>query len=509
MRRAGGVVPLDLVRTIRRSRTMALLAVARLRGRFAGRIVALAFATAAQTAISIIQMLLVTRILSADDFGIYGMLISGVALAGAMCDGGAGLIAPAHHAVVTPAERARLFASLAVFAATIGTVFGLILIGSWPWLRLLIKQNTITSISFVIIIIVAVLTPLRAVVQQTVTIFSVSGRGIAIAIQMLIQSICGFVVTLISLFALNAGVAALFLGTLAANIAALAVGLWMLGGSHGTEPPSRRWLALILRTAPTASVRGFADAGWSVAANAVLGHLRGLEAVGIFGQARLYNGFLLSFGNVVAHNATQLSLSEARKSDSDFGATRRIWAPVQVAIVVFGLVFAFAGKEIVALLTNGKLTAAAIYVPLFAAITLIQNSGKAVTAVIYANGLAPSAARFRTALVVLNLLALYPTVFAFGIGGVLGLLFAEAVAYRLFLRAFAARSRRSPWQDEIVVAGIIVLLVSSLYVNSFEPNLSVRLGILAVILAIIVALGRRVLTDVIATGRDLLYPRSV
>jgi O-antigen/teichoic acid export membrane protein len=468
----------------------------------------LAFAMVSQTAISIIQMLLVTRILSADDFGIYGVLISGVALAGALCDGGAGLIAPAHHAVVSPLERARLFTSLAVFAATIGTILGLLVVGSWPWLHLQIKQSQIASVSFTIIIVVALLTPLRAVVQQIVTIFSVSGRGIAIAVQLLIQNVCGFIVTIVSLFLFDAGVAALFFGTLAANLAALSVGLWMLGARHVIAPPSRRWLALIARTAPTAAVRGIADAGWNFGANTVLGQLRGLDAVGILGQARLYNGFLLSFGNVVAHNAWQLSLGEARRTDSDFNATRRVWAPVHLAIVAFGLLFIFAGKEIVALLTNDKLTPAAVYIPLFAAITLIQNSGKAATAVIYANGLAPSAARFRTALISISLLALYPTVLAFGIGGILGLLFADAIAYRLCLRVMAARGRHLPWQDDVVVAGVTVLLISSLYVNYFQPDLSVRLGVLSIFLAIIVALGRRIVADVIMTGRDLLYPSS-
>jgi O-antigen/teichoic acid export membrane protein len=237
--------------------------------------------------------------------------------------------------------------------------------------------------------------------------------------------------------------------------------------------------------------------------------MRGLSAVGIFGQARLYNSFLASISNTIGHNVWGISLAEARNSGSQFTVTRRVWAPIHVAIVVFGLVFAFVGREIVDLLTNGKLTLAAIYIPILAAVALIQNSGKAATAVVFAGGLAPAAARLRMAFVLLSLFALYPAVSAFGIGGVVGLLLIEAFAYRVSLRILAGAMGRLPWQDDIAVAGVITLIASSLYVDYFDPPLSLRIGILAVILMAIVGLGHRILADVMTAGRDLFNVRSV
>jgi O-antigen/teichoic acid export membrane protein len=489
--------------------TFAAANLLRIRGRFAGRVVVLGAATGIQAAISVVQILLVTRVLSAEDFGVYGMLMSGMALAGAMCTGGAGWIIPEHHALATPAERARLFTSAAAFAMAIGMFFGLLLIIFWPWHRLVFGDDKLEAMPFSVVVIVAMLVPLRPVVQQTTTVFSASGRGIAIAIQMLAQSMCGFLVTLVALFLFDTGVAALFLGTLAGSLAALSVGLWILGVDHIVSPPSRRWLGLIVRTAPTAAAKGLVDAAWNFGANVMLGQMRGLNSVGIFGQARLYSGFLLSFGNAITHNAWAVSLAEARDTGSQFTATRRMWAPVHVGIVVFGLVFAFVGREIVDLLTNGKLTPAAIYIPLFAAVTLIQNSGKAATAIVFAGGRAPAAARLRTVFVLLSLFALYPAVSAFGIGGVLGLLLIEASAYRVSLRILAGAIRRPPWQDDIVVAGVAALLAASFYVDYFDPPLSLRVGILAIVLMAIVGLGHRILGDVMTAGRDLFYPRSV
>jgi O-antigen/teichoic acid export membrane protein len=475
----------------------------RIRGQFAGRVIVLAVATAIQATLAVVQILLATRILSADDFGLYAMIISGVVLAGAMCEGGASMVFPVHHAEATPAERASLFTSVAGFATVIGTCLGLLLIISWPWRHLVLGQSELVSLPYGIVVIVALLTPLRAVVQQTVTVFSVSGRGIAIAIQMTVQSVCGIVVTLGSLFLFDAGVAALFLGTLAANLAGLVIGLWMLGVDHLTATPSRRWIGLIIRTAPTATARGLVDAAWNFCANTMLGQVRGLNAVGIFGQARLYNSFLLSFGNSIAHNAWVVSLAEARAGHSQFAATRRMWAPVHVAIVAFGLIFAFIGQEIVDLLSNGKLTPAAIYVPIFAAITLVQNSGKAATAVVFASGCAPAATRLRTVFVLLSLLALYPMISVFGVAGILGLLFAEALAYRISLQILAAATGRLPWQDDIVVTGVVALLAASFYVHHYEPSFSLRVGILAIILAAIASLGHRMLVDAMIAGLDL------
>jgi O-antigen/teichoic acid export membrane protein len=471
-------------------------------------VVVLAVATAIQAALAVVQILLATRILSAGDFGLYSMLISGVVLAGAMCEGGASLVLPAHHAQATPAQRASLFASMAAFAVVIGAILGLLLIILWPWRRLVLGHGELESLPFGIVVIVALLTPLRTVVQQTVTVFSVSGRGIAIAVQMMVQSFSGTLVTLGALFLFHAGVAALFIGTLAANLAALMTGLWMLGTDHVMTAPSRRWIGLLVRTAPTAIARGFVDAAWNFGANTMLGRLRGLNAVGIFGQASLYNGLLLSFGNAIAHNAWAISLAEARSRDSRFAATRRMWAPVHVGIVVFGLIFAFLGQEIVDLLTNGKLTQAGIYVPIFAAITLVQNSGKAATAVIFASGRAPAATRLRTAFLLLSLLALYPMIAAFGVAGVLGLLLADAVAYRISLQILAAATGRLPWQDDIVVTGVVVLLGASFYVHYYEPPFSLRVEILAIILAAIASLGHRILIDAIIAGLELFRPRS-
>jgi O-antigen/teichoic acid export membrane protein len=398
---------------------------------------------------------------------------------------------------------------MAAFASAIGAVLGLSLIVFWPWYRLVLGGNQLAGMPFGVVIIVAMLAPMRAVTQQMITVFAVSGRGMAIAIQILAQSLFGLLMILVSLFVFDAGVTALFLGTLAGNLAALSVGLWMLGVDHLVTPPSRRWLGLIFRTAPTATAGGFAEAAWNFGANAVLGQLRGLNAVGIFGQARLYQGFLVGLGNAVARNAFSLSLAEARDSGSQFAATRRAWVPVYVAIVVFGLIFAFVGREIVALLTNGKLTPAAAYIPLFAVLTLIQNSGKAANAIVFEADRAAAGMRVRTVLIILSLLALYPTVAAFGIDGVLGLLLIEALAYRASLRVLASAIRRPPWQDDTVVIGVVTLLASSFYVRYFDPPLSLRLGILAIILVAIVGFGHRILAEVMSAGRELLYPRSV
>jgi O-antigen/teichoic acid export membrane protein len=135
---------------------------------------------------------LATRVLSASDFGIYGMVMSVVFLAGALCNGGAGLLLPRHLATSTPDERRRLIASLAAFETVGGLVLAGILLIAWPSVRVPLGING--SLPIAIVAIAALLIPLRALTQVASVAFSVSGRGEALALQVLAQSLTGFVV---------------------------------------------------------------------------------------------------------------------------------------------------------------------------------------------------------------------------------------------------------------------------------------------------------------------------
>ena len=128
---------------------------------------------------------------------------------------------------------------------------------------------------------------------------------------------------------------------------------------------------------------------------------------------------------------------------------------------MFGLTFALVGHEIVDLISNGKLTPAAVYVAPLIIVTLIQHSGKPATATTFANGLGISATRFRLVAMTIGTLVLWPAIHLFGIAGLIAVLAVEALAYRLYLVRLAVRVRKVPFQDGVVVAGITAIAIAA------------------------------------------------
>jgi O-antigen/teichoic acid export membrane protein len=176
---------------------MAYEMLGRVRRHFVGRVVTLAAATTFNTILSVALLPLATRHLGASDYGTYGLLMSIVMLVGAAADGGAGLLVPTHYGLASPSERARLFVSLAVFAGAAASTAGVILIILWTWQHRAFGDQ---AFPFAAIVLSAVLMPLRAITNISIMIFSVTGRGFAIAAQIAIQSLVVFLTTLAALF---------------------------------------------------------------------------------------------------------------------------------------------------------------------------------------------------------------------------------------------------------------------------------------------------------------------
>jgi hypothetical protein len=174
----------------------------RIRRHFVGRVMTLAAATAFAATLSLVLLPLATRHLELRDYGTYGLLMSIVALVGAATDGGASLLVPAHYGLASASERARLFSSLAVFTGIGASTAGLFLIILWAW-----QHGTFSgqAIPLAAIALSAVLMPMRAITNLSILIFSVTGRGPAIAAQMAVQSLVAFFSTLISLLEFRMG----------------------------------------------------------------------------------------------------------------------------------------------------------------------------------------------------------------------------------------------------------------------------------------------------------------
>jgi O-antigen/teichoic acid export membrane protein len=475
--------------------------VGRVRSHFLGGVVALAAATALHAMLSIALLPLATRHLGLAEFGAYGLLMSIVALVGATVDGGAALLVPAHYGSASASERAGLFATLTIFASAGAGAAGLLLIILWLW-----QHGTFSgqAISLAAIVLSAVLMPMRAIANISVTVFSVSGRASAIAIQMAIQSLVMFLSTVVALFGFASGGTSLFVGAVCGQFAALCVGAIVLARHHELRVPSGYWFRRAASSAPTTTASGLIDGMRCFGENAMLTSAIGLHAVGVLGHARLYHGLLLAFANAVGHNVRASSLDEARNPRSPFDATRRAWTPVQIAIACLGVVFAFVGQEIVDIVSNGKFTEAAAYIPPLFLIALLQTTEQPANAIICASTRAASATWTRTIMGLASFIILIPTIVFFGIKGMLVVCIVEAVAYRSYLRILASRERSVPFYDHIVVSGSSAIIAGMACMHWASPTLTIRLGLIMLGIGILLAIGRRSVSEIIFAGHQIM-----
>jgi O-antigen/teichoic acid export membrane protein len=478
----------------------------RIRTHFVGRVVTLAAATAFNAILSVALLPLATQHLGASDYGTYGLLMSIVLLVGAAADGGAGLLVPAHYGPASASERARLFVSLAIVAGLGASTAGVLLINVWPLQHSAFSEQTIPLAA---IALSAALMPMRAITNISIMIFSVTDRGLVIAAQGAIQSLVAFVSTLVALFEFKMHGISLFIGALCGQLAALGVCLVALGPTHISSFPSRDWFRRAATSSPTTAASGLVDGTRGFGENALITNLVGLYAVGILSHARLYHGLLTALGNAVGHNLWAKSLDEARNPHSSFEITQSGWTPVQIAITCAGILFAFVGKEIVDIISNGKFTAAAAYIPALFVIALVQTSEQPANAIVSASGRAASATWTRTLLAFGSLIVLYPAIVMFGIKGIIAICIVEAVAYRVYLRVLASRDRKVPFQDHVAVFGSLAIIAETVYLHWALPPLALQVALMTLGIGMLVVVARRSIIEMISAGRQIVVGRPV
>jgi O-antigen/teichoic acid export membrane protein len=474
---------------------------ARIRRHFVGRVGALVAATAFHVTLSVALLPLATRQLGAADYGTYGLLMSIVTLVGAALDGGAGLLVPAHYGPASASERAGLFATLAFFAGTASGAAGLFLILLWTWQDGIFASQVIPLAA---IVVSAALMPLRAITNISILTFSVSGRSPAIAAQMAVQSLVVFLSTLAALFAFALDGTSLFIGALCGQCAALCVALVALGRQHTFHLPSRDWFRRVATSAPTTAASGLVTGTRGFGENALLTSAMGLHAVGVLTHARLYHGLVMALSNAVGHNVWANSLDEARNPRSAFKVTQSAWTPVQIIIACIGIIFAFLGEEIVDIVSNGKFAEAAAYIPALFIIALIQTTEQPASAVVCASSRAARATWTRTILGLGAFLILFPTIALFGIKGVIAICLIEGIAFRCYLRILASRERKVPSPDHVAVFGCFGIIAGMAYIHWTSPPLIIKLCLIALGIAMLLAIGRRSINEMMLAGRQMV-----
>jgi O-antigen/teichoic acid export membrane protein len=216
---------------------------------------------------------------------------------------------------------------------------------------------------------------------------------------------------------------------------------------------------------------------------------------------------LIALGSAIGHNVWARSLEEARNPHSAFETTRSSWTPVQIVIAIAGIIFTFEGKEVINIIGGGQFTEAATYIPAFFVMALIQISEQPASAIVYASGRSTWATWFRTIMTLGGLVLLYPAILVFGIKGVVAICIIETLVYRQYLRLLASRERDVPFQDHVAVLGAFAIIAETAYLHWALPPLTIQLALMTIGIAMLVAIGRRSIGEVISGAHKIVLGR--
>jgi O-antigen/teichoic acid export membrane protein len=166
------------------------------------------------------------------------------------------------------------------------------------------------------------------------------------------------------------------------------------------------------------------------------------------------------------------------------------------------------GKEIVDIISNGKFTAAASYIPVLFVIALIQTTERPADAIVCAAGRAASASWTRTVMALGSLIALFPSIVLFGIKGGVAICIIEAVAYRFYLRVLASRERKVPFQDHVAVFGSFAIIAETACGHWAVPPLAMQLALMAGGIVTLIVVGRRSITEMNSGAHQIVLGRQ-
>lgn len=473
-----------------------------LRNHLAGRVLLFLSATVFQGLTAVAILPLTTVVLDAADFGYFALMMSWAALISSFGDAGASLALPAHYAVASVAERRRMLSSFFLVSLLFSSGLAVLFLAAWPWLEQMMVGSAESSRTAHIL--TALLIPMKSVTILSTNVFSVAGRSNAVAAQIASQALGTFVGTLISLYGFHLGLSSLFVGAVVGQTCSVAIAVTALG-AEPWPAPSRQWLSVLRSHSLPSLAAGITGGLRSIGENSVVAANLNIATVGYLSHARLYFGMVLAATNAVALNVWSTSLAEARDPQRHFSTTKRVWMPIHILIALFGVAFSCFGEEFVAVLTHDRLTPAARIVPWLAVLLLIHVSGRTQNATIYAIGEARSLINAKSMISISCLAALPFAVGAMGgfgwnagLAGVVAVLLAEAISFRLYIYWKSASLRqRGRFDDGWVVCGSVAIVLSWLFNVYMGPALMTRIALCGAVCVATAVMEREKIIDLL------------
>lgn len=435
--------------------------------------------------ISFITFPIATRILDADDYGTYALVVSLVLLVMTFANAGGEYLLNYYFIDADEQGQRELISSMLMISTALFGIFGMLFMLGWHFAVGFSEMLVTIPVSYVWLVLVSVALTLPS--QTILSILTIKRQAFSFAVIVILESVTAAASLIFSLFILNLDITALFLSGLAAALVNFIASMILLR-PYLTWQFNIKWLRTIIKYVPAGFASDMSTRGSDALRNTLLSSYVGLATLGIFSHSQRYQQLVFMYAKAASRSVYPTSIEESKTPPYTFTKTGIVWHFIHMSFVLSGIFFAFFGREVVSVLSNDKFTDAAVLVPFWMITLLLQYMAQPqhITLMTHNDGIfmlwGHVWARIASIIVMIILIPLV---------GIWGALITEMVwmlVYRVLVTIRARKFVKAPFQDKWVLMGSAIILISVGIGIFYVDQLAMRLIAAAIISLITLAI---------------------
>lgn len=424
-------------------------------------------------ALSFVMVPVVTYYLTAQDIGMYALMVPVVTLGGTVALVGSAATCAVSFIDADAIERRKLVSTCIWLGLGVALAFALAVGAGWLGIRAMSPAlQEVPTAAVVLTLATIVLGVPFGIAAEVITL---EGRAAAFATITMLFNITTVAATVLSLSVFHLGALAQFVGAFA-GAAVLCAGAFAALWPHLEFGVSDVWMRRIFTLGPSSVVGNLAEGLQPNIERQLLAGSLGLSALGLYAHSLTYRTVMHTGIKAAARSVWPVALLEARAKPLRFEQTRNVWSLVHLVVAFAGVGAVFVGREIVALLTHGKFTAAYLLIPLWMIYLLVQNTGKGQVALIYAHGAVRQYLWMTVGSYVVGLSVLALLVGPFGLNGAIVAAICQQLALRIGVYVIARPFGTFPLSDQWAGVGAAVILLALAIERATSPGVVAGAG---------------------------------
>jgi len=437
---------------------------------------------------------LMTRHLTAADYGFFALVVSVVAAIGILPTVGSSAAMARHFSGATTEARMDLIANILTLATALGIVGAVLFVPIWHFILYYLQDDVgrLTTLDLVLVLISIVGTGWAPIAAEALTL---DGRARVFAVVSIVRDAIGALAGVVALYVYDMGGTSLFISLAVASVADVVLSAAALSRYLGGRLSFSLCRALLREMHLTAA--NVFDTGGVVVERGLISANIGLNVLGIVSHSQTYENLMMIVTKAVSRASWADCLAEARRGTRDFSTSMMVTEIISVLCTMGAVALATVGYDAIGILSHGKFSYAAYFAAIWMGTIALRTTGFAPKALVYASGRAEffsvSVIVSRVlSIAILFLLASHWGGVAIVLAGVTSALVAKAIVF-----ALANRIAPVPFQDLRPVLALVFALTLSLVSYHFATTFIDRVALCIVASVVVAVVHRRVLLAIL------------